>query len=380
VTKPVRKLLIVARVDHYRQAGRFYALAPYAREIDIWAELFPEVVVAGTLHDGPPPPECAAFARANVTVVPVAAIGGGRVAQACRLPLMIGQLLRYLWAADAVHVRCPCDLGLLGVLLAPVFTRRLYAKYASQWLGFDGEPLAWRVQRALLRSGWWRGPVTVYGTWPNQPGHVVPFFTSVMTEAQLARARTAAARPRPADVVRVLFVGRLTKSKNVDVLLEALAAMRPTGPRVEGVIVGDGPERDALVAQATRLGLDGRVKFTGGLGFEQVLEWYERAHVLVLASNSEGWGKALVEGMAFGLVCIGSERGMLPQILGEGRGLLVPPGDAGALAAALEQVVANREQSAAMAQRAAVWAQHLSLEGLRDALRTLLTERWGVAL
>ena len=41
------------------------------------------------------------------------------------------------------------EAALAVTLLAPVFTRRLYAKYASQWLGFDGEPLAWRVQRAL---------------------------------------------------------------------------------------------------------------------------------------------------------------------------------------------------------------------------------------
>jgi len=365
------KLLIVARMPHYRRDGQWYALGPYAREIDIWADLFPEVVIAGSVSEEPMPADCVPFTRANISVVPVSN-GTGRWAQLVRLPLVIGQLMRYLSRADAAHVRCPCDLGLLGVLLAPLFCRRRYAKYAAQWLGFPGEAMAWRWQRAILRSRWWNAPVTVYGEWPDQPAHVVPFFTSVMTGDQIARARVASAGKRLGDVVRVLFVGRLTKSKNADVLLEALAAV----PGVHGVIVGDGPEAAALAAQAERLKLGDRVRFAGGVAFEQVLDFYEQADVLVLASNSEGWPKALAEGMAFGLVCIGSARGLIPTMLGEGRGLVVEPGDVPSLTAALQQVVANRDASAQMAQRAAAWSQQHSLEGLREALRKLLAERW----
>ncbi|MCG3148776.1 MAG: D-inositol-3-phosphate glycosyltransferase [Verrucomicrobiae bacterium] len=365
------KLLIVARMPHYRRDGRWHALGPYAREIDIWADLFPEVVIAGSVSDEPMPADCVPFSRPNISVVPVSD-GTGRWAQLVRLPVMIAQLGRYLWRADAAHVRCPCDLGLLGVVLAPLFCRRRYAKYAAQWPGFPGEALAWRWQRAILRSRWWNAPVTVYGEWPNQPAHVVPFFTSVMTEEQVSRARVASAGKKLGKVPRVLFVGRLTKSKNVDVLLDALAGV--TG--VEAVIVGDGPERAALEEQAERLKLGSRVRFVGGVAFEQVLDFYEQADVLVLASNSEGWPKALAEGMAFGLVCIGSDRGLIPTMLSGGRGLVVPPGDVPALTAALQKIVANRADSEAMGQRAAAWSQQHSLEGLREALRKLLEERW----
>jgi glycosyltransferase involved in cell wall biosynthesis len=374
----VRKLLIVARVTHYRHAGRFYAYTPYAREIDVWADLFPEVIVAGTLRDEPPPGDCTAFARPNVTVLPVADGGGNRLVQAARLPQMIWQLMRYMRRADAIHVRCPCDLGLLGVLLAPWFSRRLYAKYATQWLAFPGEPLAWRLQRALLRSAWWRGPVTVYGNWPNQAGHVVPFFTSMLTDEQIARARAhVATGKQPAAALRVLFVGRLSRSKNVDILLDAVAATRRGGLDLECTIVGEGPERPALAAQADRLGLNGSVRFAGGASFEQMLGWYEQADVLVLVSELEGWPKAIAEAMAFGLVCIGADRGLVPQMLAEGRGFVVRPGDARALAEALQAVAADPERSARMGQRAALWAQQYSLDGLREALRTLLAQRWG---
>jgi glycosyltransferase involved in cell wall biosynthesis len=121
------------------------------------------------------------------------------------------------------------------------------------------------------------------------------------------------------------------------------------------------------------------VTFAGGVPFERVLDFYEQSDVLVLVSESEGWPKAIVEGMAFGLVCIGSERGLIPQILSDGRGEVVPPGDAAALAEVLRRIVRNPEAYADTRGRAAAWARPYSLEGLREALRDLLTERWGVA-
>lgn len=378
VTKPVRNLLVVARMKHYRHEGKLHAYAPYAREIDIWAELFPVITIAGNVYDAPPPGDCAAFAHDNITVLDIAD-AAGRVAQLWRLPRVVWQLMCAMRRAEAIHVRCPCDLGLLGVLLGPIFSRRLYAKYATDWTGFAGEPATWRLQRWLLRSRWWGSPVTVYGAWPNQPPHVVPFFTSVLRDEQIARAR-AAVRQGIDGKVRVLFVGRLSKSKNVDVLLEAVAAAKSNGTRFECTIVGDGPERAALQARAAQLGLNGRARFVGGVSFERVLEYYEQSDVLALVSDLEGWPKAVAEGMAFGLVCIGSDRGMIPQMLGDGRGLVVPPRDARALASELELVAADPARSVAMAQRAAAWSQQHSLEGLRDALRTLLQTRWGVTL
>lgn len=368
---------------HYSHRGRFYAYAPYAREIDIWADLFSTVRIASTLTDGTPPKDCDAFTRSNITVLPVADSGGLGIAAKARklvaLPAMMAQLGRYMRSADAIHIRCPSDLGLLGALLSPLFCRYRVAKYAGQWSGYRGEPWTVRLQKVLLRSRWWRSPVTVYGEWPRQPTNIIPFFTSGLSDEHIARARIAASRPRMSETLRILYAGRLSKDKNVDILLEAVEKAGK-GKRLECIVAGEGPERPALESQAERLGLRGYVSFTGGLKLDELIEQYEKADVLVLASNSEGWPKAITEAMAFGVVCIGSERGLIPQILGEGRGILVPPRDVAALAAALRRTVEQPAESAKIAARAAEWGQRYSLEGLRDALRSLLIEHWQVPL
>ena len=88
-------------------------------------------------------------------------------------------------------------------------------------------------------------------------------------------------------------------------------------------------EYDSLQKLASERGVLDRVHFAGGVEFDQVFDFYEQSHVLVLASETEGWPKAIAEAMACGVVCVGSDRGLVPWMLGEGRGFTVEPGDVG---------------------------------------------------
>src|SRR5207244_3894251 len=99
--------------------------------------------------------------------------------------------------------------------------------------------------------------------------------------------------------------------KHVDAVLRAVAEVEQAGHPVTAAIVGEGSERAALEALARELGIESIVEFTGGLSFEDVLNRLERADVLTLVSETEGWPKSIAEGMAFGLVCVGSDCGFV---------------------------------------------------------------------
>lgn len=379
-----RTLVIISPAPHYEWDGQLWSHEPYVREINLWAGLFDRVILVGPGEVTRPAGDCVVFDCANVELAAVPPTGGDGVAPKVRqlvlLPVLVWRICRALSHADGVHVRCPGNIGLLGVLLAPIFSRRLVAKYAGQWTGFPGEKWTVRLQRALLRSRWWRGPVTVYGEWPNQPPHITPFFTSVLTDAQVERTGNTSDRRRVEGTLRVLFVGRLSGPKNVDTLLRATAIARRNGVDVHCTIVGDGAERLNLEELACAEGIDSIVSFAGAVGLDDVLEHYERADTLVLVSESEGWPKAIAEAMAFGLVCIGSDRGMVPQMLGDGRGVVVPPGDDEALAQEMCRIAANPTASDQMGRQAAEWGQRHSLEGLQAAIADLLAEKWATSI
>jgi len=378
------RLVVVTSVVHYSHQGQLYAYGPYARELEVWADLFEAVTVAGPLRHARPAGDCLPVRRHNIGMAPQREAGGQRwidkLAYLWLGPLIAVELSRELARAEAIHVRCPCNLGLLGVLLAPLFSKYLVAKYAGQWTSYPGEPPTVRLQRRLLASRWWHGPVTVYGACGRQPSHVVPFFTSLLTDEHMARAKAASGSRTIESASRILYVGRLSRSKNVGAILGGVARVRAAGLELTCTIAGEGPERANLEARSAELGLTGHVRFTGGLSFDQILEQLERADILALVSETEGWPKAIVEAMAFGLVCIGSDRGQIPRLLGGGRGIVVAPGDEKALADSLIRIVSDPESFRPMIHAASAWAQQFSLGGLRASIRELLETRWGRCL
>jgi glycosyltransferase involved in cell wall biosynthesis len=377
----IQRLLIVSHVVHYYHNGQLYAYGPYVREIDIWADLFSEVIIASPCQTAVPPADCIPFTRPNIAMAPQLETGGvtltAKLKQLFLLPLMVKQLCQAMRQADAIQVRCPGNLGLLGVILAPLFSRHLIAKYAGQWNGYQGEPFTVALQRKLLSYSWWRGPVTVYGHWPKQPNHVISFFTSMMTAEEVEHAAHLAASRSIHTPLRILYSGVLTQRKRVSALLDALKLAVDNGLEIEVAIVGGGPESNNLVQQATRLGISDKVTFVGALAFKQALEWYEWADCLVLPSqHSEGWPKVVAEAMCYGLICIAVDHGQVSEML-RGRGILLKKGDPCKIYEAIASITSQHEQVSQVMLEASSWARQYSLEGLRAALARLLAKQWG---
>ena len=132
----------------------------------------------------------------------------------------------------------------------------------------------------------------------------------------------------------VLYVGRLSHEKGVDVLLEAWPGVVASRPSATLTVVGDGPERFKLDAQCDRLGIRGSVRFIG----HQETPWpfYAQASVVVLPSRSEGIPNVLLEAVARDLRIVATRVGGVPDVLGDPpAGELVGAEDAPALCQAL---------------------------------------------
>ncbi|PBC77878.1 rhamnosyl/mannosyltransferase [Streptomyces sp. TLI_235] len=142
----------------------------------------------------------------------------------------------------------------------------------------------------------------------------------------------------------VLYVGRMDRTsawKGVDVLLHALA--RPAGPDTARLrLIGGGDAVPDHLALAGRLGIADRVEAAGELTGQDLVEAVRTAAVVVLPSRTEAesFGMVLVEAMACGTPVIGSAVGGVPGVVADGEtGLLVPPGDPDALAAACRRLL-----------------------------------------
>lgn len=144
----------------------------------------------------------------------------------------------------------------------------------------------------------------------------------------------------------LLSVGRLSREKGHDILLDAWADVREEFPGWRLRLVGDGPERNRLEAQATRLGLSSCLEFAGPA--RPVWPEYLSARIFVLPSRREGFPNALLEALACGCVCIASDCNSGPaELLKNGvLGQLYAPNTAEELAAALRSALRQSSSGA----------------------------------
>jgi len=177
---------------------------------------------------------------------------------------------------------------------------------------------------------------------PRLPVDVVP------NGVDLSRFR--AEEPVPHDGLRVGFLGRLIPNKGPDVAVLAVAEAVRRGVDASLSLAGDGPERGNLERLAASAGVRGRVHFEGFRPDPET--WLRGIDVLVRPSVTEGMPLGVLEAMASGVVVIASDVPGNASLLRDGdTGILVPIGDHGALARALERV--HRDPSLCMGMRRA---------------------------
>ncbi|MPZ64396.1 MAG: glycosyltransferase [Pseudonocardiaceae bacterium] len=148
------------------------------------------------------------------------------------------------------------------------------------------------------------------------------------------------------DPVHVVFLGRIGDRKGTFTLLEAWALLAPAASTARLTIAGDG-EVDRARDEIARLGVSASVEVLNWLTPERTHALLRSAHVLALPSRDEGQPMAVLEAMASGLCVVAGNAGGIPDLIDDGvTGLLVPPCDVAALAAALCSVITDHDTRA----------------------------------
>jgi glycosyltransferase involved in cell wall biosynthesis len=180
------------------------------------------------------------------------------------------------------------------------------------------------------------------------PGRLIALIPNGIAAAAFDSAPRAVADARPLQLV---YLGRLARVKGVSELLRGLAIALERGASARLAIAGSGPEEATLRGIVARLGLQDVVTFTGATFEADKAALLRAADVFVLPSYGEGLPIALLEAMAAGNAVIATPVGAIPDVVSPGtHGILVPPGDATAVAMAILAMAGDRDALARMQQ------------------------------
>jgi glycosyltransferase involved in cell wall biosynthesis len=286
-------------------------------------------------------------------------------------------------AARALDAMPPPALPIIDGLALPAFAD-LESRLPRPWIALVHHPLAletglardeadafaaleWRMLagagRIIVTSPGTRRDLAGYGVDDRRVGVVLPGTDP----APLARGSKGSG-------LALLCVASLTPRKGHLDLLEALGGLTALDWRLTcvGSAERDPACADAIRATVDRLGLRARVTLVGERSETALGPYYDRADLFVLASYHEGYGMALAEALARGLPVVSTTAGAIPETVPAGAGLLAPPGDGPALAAALRKVMSEPELRARL--RAGAQAARRCLFGWDDATRAFAAE------
>ena len=264
--------------------------------------------------------------------------------------------------ADVIHAHWAIPTGPAAVSAArrlglpSVITMHGGDVYVNPEQGYDF-PTRWYVRPALRWTLRKAGALTAitedcrqHALRAGAPGRSMHLVFNGTDLRRFSPAPAGTVDPRFGPTM-IFACRQLFPRKGIRFLIEAAAQLKPRFPDLKIVVAGDGFERPDLIALAERLGIARDVTFLGWVPNSELPQYYRAAALSVIPSLEEGFGIPAAEAMGCETAVVASDAGGLPEVVEHGvTGLIVPRGDANALAGAIGELLADPARRRRMGQ------------------------------
>jgi len=372
------KFLIVTHVVHVKNNQQYFAYEPYVREMNIWLKYVDELIVVAPLENNKPTVIDRFYEHNNidfrkVSVFSLTSFKNG-IASVFKIPEIIFEIFKAMRQADHIHLRCPGNMGLLACIVQLFFpSKSKTAKYAGNWDSKSKQPWSYRLQKWILSNTFLTRnmQVLVYGEWPNQSRNIKSFFTATYVEKEKEVVRKAI---NPDAKIQLMFVGSLVEGKNPLYAIQLLEQLHQTNRNVFLDIYGEGVLKVSLENYIEVNNLEEYIVLHGNQNQEVLKKAYQQSHFVVLPSKSEGWPKAIAEGMFWGSVPLATSVSYIPDMLAQGkRGLLLEM-DLEKDTAAINQLINNPMDLESKSEAAINWSRQYTTDFFEQQIKKLLNE------
>lgn len=369
------KFVIITHVNHIQKGDEYFGYAPYIREMNIWCKYADEVIVVAPLLKSNPTQIDLAYRHSKIDFRKVPDFNftsfKNNFSSIFKLPIISWKIFWAMYQADHIHLRCPGNIGLLGCFVQILFSRKSKtAKYAGNWDPKAKQPWSYRLQKWILNNTFLTRnmQVLVYGEWEGSSRNIKPFFTATYSEADKVPMKKLDLKEK----INFVFVGTLASGKNPLYAIQLVEALLKKGYNVSLNLYGEGIERKVLEDYIVFNNLEKNIKLKGIQNQEVVTKAYQNSHFVLLPSKSEGWPKALAEGMFWGCVPIATSVSCVPFMLDYGeRGMLLQVKVEQDLIV-IRDVLNNESIYREMATNCIKWSRQFTMDKFESEIRNII--------
>jgi glycosyltransferase involved in cell wall biosynthesis len=369
------KFTIITHVPHIIKQNQYFAYAPYVREMNIWTKYTEKVIIVAPISKVKKTAIDIDYEHKNIDFLAIDTVnllGLKSVLKAVlKMPKISWHIFGAMRQADHIHLRCPGSIGLIGCVVQIFFPfKQKTAKYAGNWDPKAQQPWSYRLQKWILSTTFLTRnmQVLVYGQWEGSTRNIKPFFTATYLESDKLPLLALDLRQK----INFVFVGTLSNGKRPLYAIQLVALLFHKGHDVSLSLYGEGVERLSLEEYIAANNLDEIISLKGNQNQETVQKAYQNSHFVILPSKSEGWPKAIAEGMFWGCIPVASAVSCVPYMLDyENRGVLLGMHlEKDCLQ--LEAILQNQTDFENKRKRASDWSRNYTLDVFETEIKQLL--------
>ena len=367
--------VIISHVTHIRKINEYFAYAPYISEMNIWLKYTNKVIIVAPLKNKKPTEIDIPYGLNKIDFRPVPDFNltnfKNVLSSVFKLPIIFWRMFWAMKSADHIHLRCPGNMGLIGCLVQILFPRKIKtAKYAGNWDPQSKQPFTYGVQKWILSNTFLTRNMTVlvYGEWKNQSKNIKPFFTATYSDPE----KEIISKTGFNSTIEFIFVGSLVSGKNPLYAMKIMQNLVEKGFNVVLNLYGEGFERTVLENYIQINNLENNVFLHGNQNKEIIKKAYQKSHFVILPSRSEGWPKAIAEGMFWGCVPVATKVSCLPSMLDYGnRGILLEM-DLDKDVNRIEEIISDEKTFLTKSRLAMQWSQNYTTDLFELEIKKLL--------
>lgn len=369
------KLLIVSTAPFINRGRDIYAYGPYVNELLVWNKNATTIAFCcpvwesdrGLLISKVPFEIGTHFKLIDLNGVTLK----GKIQSFLWSFYNIILLFKAFYWADHIHIRCPGNIGLLGCFVQVFFPNTpKTAKYAGNWDPQSEQPWSYRLQKWILSNTFLtrKMQVLVYGEWVNQSKNIKPFFTATYSENEKSQFVSKDFNSK----IQFVFVGTLVKGKSPFYAIQLVEALIKNGHKVSLSLYGEGAERKSLEEYVFKNNLESNIILKGNQNQEVIKKAYQESHFVILASISEGWPKAIAEGMFWGCVPLATSVSCVPFMLDYGKRGLILEMNLDKDLKQIELLLQNQSLFNSKSRAASTWSRKYTREVFEEAIKKLM--------